>query len=235
MKTAKKTAKIAIGYVRVSTARQADEGVSLDAQRAKIAAYCDLHGLELGIIHADEGISGGRADNRPGLQRALTDVCKRKGVLVTYSLSRFARSTRDCIDLIERIEQCGADFASITESINTASGIGRFFFRLMASLGELERDQVSERTSAALGHLRRQSRRTGTIPYGFDLADDGEKLVQNAAEYTVLARIQAMDEAGDSLNAIARTLNAENIPPKSGVRWYASSVRSVLARVEALA
>ena len=78
----------AYGYVRVSTEEQAREGVSLDAQRAKVQQYCDLHGLALARVYADEGISGKRADNRPGLQDAITAACGGKGALVVYSLSR---------------------------------------------------------------------------------------------------------------------------------------------------
>src|SRR5688572_19829638 len=148
-----------VGYVRVSTSDQAVDGVSLDAQREKVVRYCELHGLELLETFADEGISGKRADNRPGLRSALELVCKQRGVLVVYSLSRLARSTRDCIHLAERLEKCGADVASITEKLDTTSSMGRFFFTLMAALGQLERDQVAERTVAAMAHLRRQQRR----------------------------------------------------------------------------
>ena len=76
----------AIGYVRVSTEEQAMEGVSLDAQRAKVVAYCGLHGHELAQTYADEGLSGKRADNRPGLQHAISHTCEFRGVLVVYSL-----------------------------------------------------------------------------------------------------------------------------------------------------
>ena len=91
----------AIGYVRVSTEEQATEGVSLDAQRAKVLAYCGLHSLGLAQTYADEGLSGKRADNRPGLQSAITHACESRGVLVVHSLSRLARSTRDAIDIAE--------------------------------------------------------------------------------------------------------------------------------------
>ena len=64
-------ASMAVGYVRVSTEEQAREGVSLAAQRQKIVGYCDLHGLSLAHTFADEGLSGKRADNRPGLQEAI--------------------------------------------------------------------------------------------------------------------------------------------------------------------
>ena len=65
----------AIAYVRVSTEEQAIGGVSLDVQRASARKYCELHGLPLDHIYADEGISGKRADNRPGLQDAIRCWC----------------------------------------------------------------------------------------------------------------------------------------------------------------
>jgi site-specific DNA recombinase len=220
----------AVGYVRVSTADQAAEGVSLDAQREKIHAYSALHGLELLAVHADEGLSGKRADNRPGLQAALAEVCRAKGVLVVYSLSRLARSTRDCIALAERLERAGADVASITEKLDTTSSMGRFFFTLMAALGQLERDQIVERTTAAMSHLRRQGRRiSGHVPFGFVLSGNGEMLVTEPQEAEVLARMRAAREAGESLRSIADSLNAMAVRPRAGKRWHASSVRSVLA------
>src|SRR5689334_17391863 len=104
----------AIGYVRVSSVGQAVEGISLDAQQAKIRAWCEANGYELADVFVDAGISGGRTDNRPGLQNALAAVCKGKGnVLVVYSLSRMARSTKDTITISERLEKAGANLASL--------------------------------------------------------------------------------------------------------------------------
>ena len=85
----------ATAYIRVSTAQQAEEGVSLEAQQARIAAYCMANGLELVNTFTDAGLSGKRADNRPGLQAALEAVCNDGGILVVYSLSRLARSVGD--------------------------------------------------------------------------------------------------------------------------------------------
>ena len=66
----------AVGYIRVSTEEQVLGGVSLDAQRAKIADYCALHELGLDRVLADEGRSGKRADNRPGLSEAIEWACR---------------------------------------------------------------------------------------------------------------------------------------------------------------
>ena len=95
----------AIGYVRVSTAGQATEVVSLEAQRAKIEAWCLANDVQLAGLFVDAGISGKRADNRPELQTALNAVTKSKGVLVVYSLSRLARSTKDTITISEELDE----------------------------------------------------------------------------------------------------------------------------------
>lgn len=72
----------AVGYTRVSSEGQAQDGVSLDAQRSRIEAWCLASGYELIAVHVDAGLSGGRADNRPALQAALAEACKQKAVLV---------------------------------------------------------------------------------------------------------------------------------------------------------
>ena len=106
---------------------QADEGVSLDAQRAKIEAWCSLNDYELGAVHVDAGISGKKMKNRPGLQEAMAD-CGKGSVLVVYSLSRLSRSIRDTMDISERLEKTGSDLVSLSEKIDTTSAAGRVGF-----------------------------------------------------------------------------------------------------------
>src|ERR1035438_1425365 len=101
----------AIGYARVSTADQADFGVSLDAQTEKIRGWSLANGYELVEVKVDRGLSGGRCDNRPALQEALKAV-SRGDSLVVYSLSRLARSTRDTLMIAEALERRGADLVS---------------------------------------------------------------------------------------------------------------------------
>ncbi len=202
----------------------------MEAQTEKIRGYCNLHGLELIEIFADEGLSGRRSDNRPGLHRALSTICKVRGVLVVLSLSRLARSTTDCIHIAEQLSRSGAELASLSEKIDTTSSIGRFFYSMLAALAQLERDQIAERTLVAMTHLRMQRRRiSGVTPYGLDLAADGRSLVLNSFEHKIIEQIEAEREIGHSFNFIARSLNARGIKPKVGVRWYHTTVRSVLA------
>ena len=92
-----------VGYIRVSTTGQAEEGVSLEAQKAKIEAWCNLNDGELVALFEDAGISGGGMVKRDGLQDALKATTKGMA-LVTYSISRLARNTRDMLDIAERLE-----------------------------------------------------------------------------------------------------------------------------------
>jgi len=221
----------AIGYVRVSTDGQAREGVSLEAQREKIGAWANLNGCELGNVQVDAGLSGGRADNRPGLQAALDEVCRCKGVLVVYSLSRLARSTKDSIAISERLDKAGADLVSLSERIDTTGAAGRMIYRLLAVLAEFERDQISERTRTAMQHLKSQGRRvSGRIPYGCDLASDGATLTPNAAEQQTIQQIQQRRQSGETLHAIADALNLQGVPSKCGGKWSHKVVRDVLRR-----
>jgi DNA invertase Pin-like site-specific DNA recombinase len=138
----------AVGYCRVSTEGQAVEGVSLQAQQARIERHCRDHELELdpADVFIGAGISGKRADNRPGLKKAVNLVCARATVLVVYSLSRLARSAIDAEKINDRLEKSGANLVSLSEAIDTTTATGRFFFRIVAAMAQLEREIIAERT-----------------------------------------------------------------------------------------
>ncbi len=93
-----------IAYCRVSTTEQAEAGISLEAQRRRLRAYAEAHGLHMLRVEEDAGISAKRTSNRPALQRALKAL--RKGDadgLVVVKLDRLSRTTRDVLDLVERL------------------------------------------------------------------------------------------------------------------------------------
>lgn len=227
---------IATAYIRVSTESQATDGVSLDAQRAKIEAWCLANDCPLGTVFVDAGLSGKRADNRPQLQLALDEVCRTRGVLVVYSLSRLARSTKDTIVISERLDKAGADLVSLSEKLDTTSAAGKMVFRMMAVLAEFERDQVSERTTAAMAHKKANGERVGKIPFGFDLAADGVALVPNETEQRAICLIQSLSAKGYSLRAIATALDEQGIPTKDRKQgWKHTTVKSILSRATATA
>jgi DNA invertase Pin-like site-specific DNA recombinase len=222
--------RTAIGYARVSTGGQAVDGVSLDAQQARVAAWCAANGYQLAAMFVDAGLSGARADNRPELQRALTLACKGKSALVVYSLSRLARSTKDTINIAEQLDAAGADLVSLSERIDTTSAAGRMVFRMLAVLSEFERDLVSERTASALAHKRSKGERVGNVPFGYEVAPDGVRLVEVPAEQATVAVIQTRRGRGETYRAIAAHLNGKGVPAKGGGRWHPQAVLNVCKR-----
>jgi site-specific DNA recombinase len=220
----------AVTYVRVSTDEQATEGVSLDAQAAKLAAWANLNDAEIIGSYSDAGISGCRED-RPGLTAAIAHACKEGAVVVVYSLSRLSRSTTLTIKLADELAKHGADLVSLSEKIDTTTAAGRMVFRLLSSLAEFERDQIAERTKAALSHKKAKGERVGSIPFGYDLAADGINLVPNVAQQEALSLIAELRAAGLSMRQIAAALNSRNISTAKGKgQWKHSTIQSILNR-----
>ena len=217
----------AYGYIRVSTDEQARDGVSMDAQRAKIQAWADLNGYELGGIFEDAGISGAKAD-RPGLAAALEAVGK-GDALVVYSLSRLARSTRHTLDISEALDKAGADLVSLSERIDTTSAAGRMVFRMLAVLAEFERDQLRERTTAAMQYKKAKGERVGAIPYGYTLADDEKTLEPNPTEQAVITEARKLKAAGLSLRKVAAELARRGFYARNGAQFEAEQVRRMVA------
>jgi DNA invertase Pin-like site-specific DNA recombinase len=220
----------AVLYIRVSTEGQAIEGVSLAAQRSKLEAWASLHDAEIVGTFEDAGISGTR-DDRPGLLAAIEAATKAKAALVVYSLSRLSRSTSHTIQLADRLAKADAHLVSLSEQIDTTSAAGRMVFRLLATLAEFERDLIAERTTNALAHKKAKGERTGTVPFGYDLAADGVALVPNAAQLEAVAIIQSLRDSGMTLRAIADELTARNILTAKGhAKWTHTAVQSILKR-----
>lgn len=215
--------RVAIGYARVSTEEQAAEGVSIEAQVAKIRAYAELHELDLLDVIRDPGASA-RTLDRPGLSRVLTIFHKAKaGVLVVAKLDRLTRSLADWQFLIDHTFDT-VRLCSVAESIDTASAGGRLVLNLLVSVAQWEREANQERTRDALRHKRARGERTGTVPYGFRLGDDGSTLVVAHDEVATLALLRDLVAQGVSVRARIPVLEAMGFRPRSGGDWTPGAV-----------
>jgi site-specific DNA recombinase len=221
--------KKAIGYIRVSTSEQATEGISLDNQKAKITAYCALNDLDLTEIIEDAGKSG-KSLNREGIDRLLS-LIKRKeiGAVVVYKLDRLSRKVIDTLVIIESIEKAGIAFHSLNEKIDTSTAMGRFFLNITASLAQMERDLISERTRDALQMKIANHERAGQIPFGYRLSEDGNTLIPHEGEQAVIKLVQRLHRQGLSYRAICKALaNAGHKP--QGKCWHPKTIGSILKR-----
>lgn len=215
----------AVAYIRVSTVGQAEEGVSLEMQRSKVRAWADLNDAVLVGEYADEGLSGKRAD-RPGLQAALAHAKREKAAVVVYSLSRFSRSTIDTLRLVEELSRSGCEFVSLTEKLDTSTPAGRVVLRVLAALGEFEREMIADRTRGAILHLKSQGKRYGSVPHGY--RDEGGQIVRDEGEAEVARLAKSLRDHGMSLRAISQELANRGAFNRCGKPFNHNSVASLL-------
>jgi site-specific DNA recombinase len=217
-----------VGYVRVSTERQADQGVSLEAQEAKIRAMSVVRGGDLGEVIVDGGESA-KDLNRPGVQRllALVEGGKVDAVIVA-KLDRLTRSVKDLCGLLELFEKRKVALISVAESLDTGSAAGRLVITIMGAVSQWEREAIGERTRDALRHKRSQGRRVGNIAFGSRLAADGEHLEADAGELAALAEIRRLRGEGTTLRGIAAALNHRAYRTRRGTPWRLESVARAL-------
>ncbi len=218
-------------YARVSTEEQSASGVSLSAQQAKLQQYAELFDLEVTDVILDAGQSA-KDLNRPGLQAALAalDEGKAEG-LVVCKLDRLTRSVRDLADLLERY--FGTRFAlhSVAEKVDTSSAAGRMILNIMTTVAQFEREQVGERTSAALQFKISQGEHVGAPPLGFKMVDGDLQKVDSEQE--TIDRIAELRSEGHPLREIATILGDEGRKTKRGGDWHPQTVARVVKRLEA--
>ena len=136
-----------IGYARVSTQ---DQNLELQIDALTKAGCKKIF---------DDKISGSRAE-RPGLTKAL-EMLREDDTLVVWKLDRLGRSVKNLVNLVGELHKQGVQFKSLTDAIDTGTPSGRFFFHVMASLAEMERELTVERTSAGLEVARQLGRKGG--------------------------------------------------------------------------
>ena len=227
----------AIGYIRCSTHEQADSGLGLEAQAERIRAYAKLKGLEHVEIITDAAVSGGKPlASREGGQKLLAAIRKRRAdAVIVLKLDRGFRNATDCLSTVEQWDSNGVALHILDlggNAIDTTSAAGRFMLVVLAGAAEMERNLTRERTRSAMAVKKANGHRTGTVPYGHDLADDGVTLVPNESEQAVIHEIKVMRANGKTLKQIAHVLSERGIPTKTGrsARWTHQAVARIVGR-----
>ncbi len=225
------SARLAVGYVRVSTDMQANDGLSLDAQRHAIESYCASQGQRLVKIYHDIE-SGGKAD-RAGLANALATSAD---VVVVLKFDRISRSIKHFCEMYEEHFADGKkELVAIRESIRLDSALGRALVSILLVFAQMEREATGERTREAIAHIRRQGFHFGKVPYGYKAIPSPQNpryriLVEDPAEQNALAKIKELVEAGCGLIEIAEILNAATLDPPQGAHWTKSLVYNLKLR-----
>ena len=172
----KKRLRVA-AYCRVSSS-MADQLISLDAQKAHYEEYITSNPeWEFAGLYYDEGISGTKKEKRQALLQMMTDCENGKiDFIVTKSLSRFARNTTDCLELVRRLQELHIPVYFEKENLNTGSMETELFLSVMSSLAESESVSISENSKWGVRHrFENGSFKFSYAPYGYTLADGEER------------------------------------------------------------
>ena len=220
----------AVGYIRVSTEQQADGGVSLDAQRARVEAMAVVGGYELVSIEVDAGVSASTLE-RPGLQAALAALENGDAdTLLIVKLDRLTRSVRDLDTLLTTYFAERFCLVSAGESIDTSTAAGRMVLNILMSVSQWEREAIGERTAAAMQHkIARGEYTGGRAPYGFKVSADGVTLEANDTEQEIIELVRELRATGLSLRKISAELAARGVFNRNGRAFSPNAIRDLAA------
>lgn len=222
-----KTGSVAVAYIRVSTEQQKNEGHSLDAQRDKALAYCQVNNLQLARIYADEGISGSTAKNRSAFKQLLSDVNAGSisHVIVT-KYDRLARNLRDLLDIADSMEKNGCSLVAIDNQIDTSTPNGKFFMQVFGGIAELETSMIRERVMTGKTKNAQLGGYNGAYcPLGYKYDRALHQWAITPDSQTVIT-IFTLWLSGETMSGIARIVADK--PTRRGGKWSQSSVRYIL-------
>jgi len=221
-------------YIRVSTDRQASEGISLDAQTERAAAYCASRGLTIAATLREEGQSARklRLEQRPAGRELLRLIAS--GAISHVVAFKLDRIFRDNIEALQRSKEWDAAGVHLHildiggDTVDTGSASGRLYFAMLSAFAQHESDQTSERVRSSMRQIASSGRSPANRPFGYARAD--RALVPDPITAPIVREMFMRAAAGASLVELVRWLHSEGITTRNGnARWSISSVRWVLS------
>jgi site-specific DNA recombinase len=229
-----------VGYVRVSSKGQADN-TSLEDQQEKITAYCTALNHELVGLYQDIQ-SGGKSENRKGLQSAIADMLAGKADgLIVVKLDRLGRRASDVLTLIDKeLQPNNKALIVIDMNMDTSTATGKLVLTMLAGVAEFEKTQINERmTDGKKARSKTSDYAKGGAPkFGHKpLHTTNERgriersLIVDDKEQQIIDIIRRHHKSGKSQRQIAEYLNKQGILSKQGKEWSSTTVGRVLDRL----
>ena len=220
--------KKAVGYIRVSTDLQADEGFGLDIQRQEIKEYCTQNEYELVWVYADEGVSGATLA-RPALGEML-DASDYE-VVVVAKYDRLSRDLYGQLFIEKELNVKGAELISIREPFNGNSAEMQLMRQMMGAFAQFEKQRISQRLAAGRAHKRKQGGWAGgRAPLGY-VSERGSKVLRlNPTKVETVQLLFRFREAGMTYTEIAERLNSSGHTTQDGKHFTPMQVKRALER-----
>lgn len=201
--------KLHLGYVRVSTEEQAESGLSLESQEAKVRAHAFACDRSLADVYKDE--ASAKNLDRPQIQNVLRLIAEgRVASLTVAKLDRLTRSVRDLAEILDLVKKHNVALVSVGESLDTSTAAGRMVVHMLGVVAQWEREVISERTIAALAVLKKRGMKLGT-PANMTPAAQAKGAAANRARAAagrklMFPKVLKLREDGQSIRAIAEEL-----------------------------
>lgn len=217
------------GYARVSTAKQVNEGESLDVQRRQIEGYAHMQGLSLADIVVEEGVSGSIPVGQRPAGGPLFAALKPGDVVIAPKLDRLFRSALDALTVVENLKGRGVKLHLLDLGGDIAgNGLSKLFLTIAAAFAEAERDRIRERVSQVKADQRTRGRYLGgKVPFGFRV-NEGQ-LVPHDGDQEAIREMIALRKQGKALRAIADAMRANGY--RISHEGVASALKAAAARV----
>jgi DNA invertase Pin-like site-specific DNA recombinase len=229
-----------VGYLRVSTDRQAEHGLGLDVQEAAIRKWARAGGHRVVAWYRDEGESGSNGlETRVALAEALATIREQKAAgVVVYRLDRLARDLVLQEQLLAEVRRMGGDVFSTSAAEasvladDPADPSRKLIRQVLGAVAEYERAMIVLRMRSGRSR-KRETGYAGDGPPPLGYRAEGRQLVRDDEEQVTLARIAALRASGASLRAICAVLSAEGRTTKrGGTGWYPETLRLIIDRLD---
>lgn len=205
-------------YTRVSTEDQAKEGFSLDAQLDRLRLYAQAQDWTIAGEYVDEGHSG-RTIKRPAYTRMMADR-EAWDTLLVLKMDRIHRNSRNFMAMMDQLTKEDKGFASVTESLDTSTAMGRFVMDIIQRIAQLESEQIGERVYVGMEQKAKSS--GGSLgkpaPFGYAYGPNGQLQVVPEERQFVEGMFQRFRD-GASKKAICDWLNESGVPTRRSTAW----------------
>jgi DNA invertase Pin-like site-specific DNA recombinase len=226
----------AIGYIRVSTKIQVDDGYSLEAQEAKIYKECKNRDLFCKRIYIDKGISGGTMEKRHGM-KTLMSTMEENDWIISASVSRLSRDAMDLMTITKGIEKKKCHLVLLDLNIDLTTPAGKLILNMMGGQAQFEREIISERVKAIMHYLEETGKLVKKPKIGWkvnpDKSDGAEHYIVNSEEIRIVEQIRSIRNTFPSMKIteFANVLNLRDVKtPRKAKMWYHTSLKTLMNR-----
>jgi len=202
------------GYCRVSTAKQSDEGESLEVQERKVQGYATMQGLTMDKMFIERGVSGSKPLGERPQGSLLLAGLQEGDAIITPKLDRMFRSALDALHILKQLKEQKVSLHMIDLGGDvTGNGISKLVFTILSAVAEAERDRIRERVQEMKTDQKKRNRFLGgRVPFGWEVVRDedgkGGTLAMVPKQQAAIRKIKKLADEGMSLRAISSDLKA---------------------------